>query len=44
MSRKDDTKQAIRQALQAVACGLRANYPDTYEAEWRAWGFRKVSY
>jgi hypothetical protein len=44
VSKKDDTKAAIRQALQAIVYGLRANYPDTYEAEWRAWGFRKVSY
>ncbi len=44
VSKKDDTKLAIRKALQAVVFGLRAQYPDTYAAEWRAWGFRKESY
>lgn len=44
VSKKDASKKELRRALQAIIYALRANYPDTYAAELRAWGFRKVSY
>jgi len=44
VSKKDEAKKELRRVLQAVVYALRANFPDTYVAELRAWGFRKVSY
>jgi hypothetical protein len=44
VSQKDAAKQELRKVLQAVVYALKANYPDTFEAELRAWGFRKESY
>jgi hypothetical protein len=44
VSKKDEAKKELRKVLQAIIYALRANFPDTYEAELRAWGFRKVSY
>lgn len=44
VSRKDKAKLELRKVLQAVVYALKANYPDTFEAELRAWGFRKESY
>jgi hypothetical protein len=44
VSQKDTAKQELRKVLQAVVYALKANYPDTFEAELRAWGFRKESY
>jgi len=44
VSKKDEAKKELRRVLQAVVYALRANFPDTYAAELRAWGFRKVSY
>ncbi|MBC7449492.1 MAG: hypothetical protein H7330_15685 [Hymenobacteraceae bacterium] len=44
VSRKDEAKKTVRKALQAIIFLLKANYPDTFEAELRQWGFRKESY
>ncbi|MDQ2771951.1 MAG: hypothetical protein M3Y54_15795 [Bacteroidota bacterium] len=44
VSAKDTAKLELRQVLQAVVYGLKANFPDTFDAELRAWGFRKESY
>lgn len=44
VSQKDAAKQELRQVLQAVVYALKANFPDTFAAELRAWGFRKESY
>lgn len=44
VSSKNEGKQQLRKALQALIFALRANYPDTYEAELRRWGFRKENY
>lgn len=44
VSQKDTAKQELRKVLQAVVYALKANFPDTFEAELRAWGFRKESY
>lgn len=44
VSQKDTAKLELRRVLQAVVYALKANFPDTFEAELRAWGFRKESY
>jgi len=44
VSQKDTAKQELRKVLQAVVYALKANFPDTFEAELRSWGFRKESY
>ncbi|WP_035568038.1 hypothetical protein [Hymenobacter sp. IS2118] len=44
VSRKDAAKGELRKVLQAVVYALKANFPDTFEAELRSWGFRKESY
>ena len=44
VSKKDTAKLELRKVLQAVVYALKANYPDTFEAELRVWGFRKESY
>ena len=44
VSQKDAAKLELRRVLQAVVYALKANYPDTFEAELRSWGFRKESY
>jgi hypothetical protein len=44
VSQKDTAKLELRRVLQAVVYALKANFPDTFEAELRSWGFRKESY
>lgn len=44
VSQKDTAKLELRKVLQAVVYALKANFPDTFEAELRRWGFRKESY
>lgn len=44
VSQKDAGKKELRRVLQAVVYALKANYPNTFEAELRTWGFRKESY
>ncbi|MGY3090220.1 hypothetical protein ACVWYF_003275 [Hymenobacter sp. UYAg731] len=44
VSQKDTAKLELRRVLQAVVYALKANFPETFEAELRSWGFRKESY
>ena len=44
VSRKEESKKIVLKALRAIIYLLKANYPDTFEAELRVWGFRKESY
>ena len=44
VSQKDTAKLELRRVLQAVVYALKANYPDTFEAELRSLGFRKENY
>ena len=44
VSKKEESKKIVLKALRAIIYLLKANYPDTFEAELRAWGFRKESY
>ena len=44
VSKKDEAKKTVTKALRAIIYLLKANYPDTFEAELRQWGFRKESY
>ena len=44
VGRKEESKKIVRKALQALIYLLKANYPDTFAAELRQWGFRKESY
>ena len=44
VSQKDTAKLELRKVLEAVVYALKANFPDTFEAELRSWGFRKESY
>ncbi|MDO7845953.1 hypothetical protein Q5H92_06265 [Hymenobacter sp. M29] len=44
VSQKDTAKLELRRVLQAVVYGLKANYPDTFEAELRDCCLRKESY
>ena len=44
VSQKDTAKLELRKVLQAVVYALKANFPDTFEAELRVWGFRKENY
>ena len=44
VSQKDAAKQGLRRVLQAVVYGLKAYFPDTFEAELRSWGFWQESY
>ena len=44
VSQKDTAKLELRRVLQAVVYALKANYPDTFEAELRSWSFRKENY
>jgi hypothetical protein len=44
VSKKDAAKKDVLKTLRAIIYLLKANYPDTFEAELRLWGFRKESY
>jgi hypothetical protein len=41
---KDQGEQAVRKALRALIHHIKANYPDTFEAQLRGFGFQKESY
>jgi hypothetical protein len=41
---KNELKKQIRKILNALINLLKANYPDTYKAEMREWGFQKEKY
>ncbi len=44
VSNKNEAKATVLKALRAIIYLLKANYPDTFEAELRQWGFRKEGY
>jgi hypothetical protein len=44
VSGKDQHEAQVRQALRALIHHLKANYPDTFEAQLRAFGFQKERY
>ena len=44
VGRKNEAKNTVTKALRAIIYLLKANYPDTFEAELRQWGFQKESY
>lgn len=44
VSSKSQVKKNVRKALQALIHHIKANYPDTFEAQLRAFGFQKESY
>lgn len=44
VSKKDEAKRTVVKALRTIIYLLKVNYPDTFEAELRQWGFRKESY
>lgn len=44
VSVKDQGGQAVRKALRALIHHIKANYPDTFEAQLRGFGFQKESY
>jgi hypothetical protein len=41
---KNELKKQIKKALNAIINLLKANYPDTYKNEMRAWGLQKEKY
>jgi hypothetical protein len=44
VSAKDELRLQLEKHLNAIINLLKANYPDTWQAELRAWGFLKVNY
>lgn len=44
VSEKNVLKDEIKKHLVAIINVLKANYPDTYKSEMRAWGFQKEKY
>lgn len=44
VSGKDQQEAQVRKALRALIHHLKANYPDTFEAQLRVFGFQKESY
>ncbi|MBO0360290.1 hypothetical protein J0X19_20185 [Hymenobacter sp. BT186] len=44
VSAKDQSETQLRKALRALIHHLKANYPDTFEARLREFGFQKESY
>lgn len=41
---KNMLKKDVRKVIVAIRFALRANYPDTYEEQYRAWGLQKEDY
>jgi hypothetical protein len=44
VSSKNTHKNELKKALRALINLIKANYPDTYKAELRTWGFQKEKY
>ncbi len=44
VSSKNVLRGELIKVMEALQFALRANYPDTYEAEYRAWGWQKEAY
>jgi hypothetical protein len=43
-SSKNELKKQVRKVFNSLLYVIRGNYPDTYKAEIRAWGFQKEKY
>ena len=44
VSQKDQGEAQVRKALRALIHHVKANFPDTWEAELRGFGFQKENY
>ena len=44
VSSKNTLKDAVRKTLNSLIFVIKGNFPDTYKAELRAWGFQKEKY
>ncbi|UOQ73194.1 hypothetical protein [Hymenobacter cellulosilyticus] len=44
VSRKDQGEEQVRKALRALIHHIKAQFPDTFEAKLREFGFQKESY
>lgn len=44
VSNKNEAMKQVEKVLNALIQALKANYPDTYKSELRAWGFQKEKY
>lgn len=44
VSNKNMLKTALTKTMNALIQSIKSNYPDTYKAELRAWGFQKEKY
>lgn len=44
VSSKNGYRESLKKALNSLIMAIKANYPDTYKAELRVWGFQKEKY
>jgi hypothetical protein len=44
VSTKNELKKELQKALNSLIYVIKGNYPDTYKAELRSWGFQKEKY
>lgn len=44
VSSKNELKKELKKGINSLIQAIRANYPDTYKAELRNWGFQKEKY
>ena len=44
VSSKNELKKELKKVINSLIQAIRANYPDTYKAELRNWGFQKEKY
>lgn len=44
VSSKNELKKELKKALNCLIYVIKGNYPDTYKAELRSWGFQKEKY
>ena len=44
VSSKNVLKDRVKKTMNCLISVIRGNYPDTYKAELRAWGFQKEKY
>jgi hypothetical protein len=44
VSNKNQLKKDLKKALNSLVLVIKGNFPDTYQAELRSWGFQKEKY
>lgn len=44
VSSKNSLKDTLKKTMNCLISVIKGNYPDTYKAELRAWGFQKEKY